>query len=92
MSKKQSFVDNLLIPVPITPNQQGTFEMMEKFLSNSGSQEMDTCNYELSGCNVIRISRKTFDWRGMLCEDQKQVLPFQHQLSMTCRLDDQHEN
>ena len=39
LSQRQEFLDNHLPRVPITPNQQGTFEMREKILSSVGAQE-----------------------------------------------------
>ena len=36
LSQRQEFLDNHLPRVPITPNQQGTFEMREEELSSVG--------------------------------------------------------
>ena len=38
LSQRQEFLDNHLSRVPITPNQQGTFEMRE-VLSSVGAQD-----------------------------------------------------
>ena len=45
--------------VPITPNQQGTFEMREELLSSVGAQDTDTRGYELSDLEDIE-----FSWEG----------------------------
>ena len=42
--------------VPITPNQQGTFEMREDVLSMVGAQDTDTRRYELSDLEDIEFS------------------------------------
>ena len=48
LSQRQEFLNNHLPRVPITPNQQGTFEMGEKVLSRLGAQDTDNGGYELS--------------------------------------------
>ena len=48
LSQTQEFLDNHLPRVPITPNQQGTFEMREEVPSCVGAQDTDTSLYELS--------------------------------------------
>ena len=55
-SQKQKFLDNHLPRVPITPNQQGTFEMREEVLSSVGAQDTDTRGYELSDLEDIEFS------------------------------------
>ena len=54
--KKQEFFDNHLPRVPITPNQQGTFEMTEQVLSSVGAQHTDTRGYELSDLKDFEFS------------------------------------
>ena len=49
-------MDNHLPQVPITPNQQGTFEMREEVLSSVGAQDTDTRGYELSDLEDIEFS------------------------------------
>ena len=56
LSQKQEFLDNHLSRVPITPNQQGTFEMREEVLSSVGAQDTDTSGYELSDLEHIEFS------------------------------------
>ena len=56
LSQKQEFLDNHLPRVPITPNQQGTFEMREEVLSSVGAQYTDTRGYELSDLEDIEFS------------------------------------
>ena len=56
LSKTQEFLDNHLPRVPITPNQQGTFEMREEVLSSVGAQDTDTSGYELSDLEDIEFS------------------------------------
>ena len=46
--QRQEFLDNHLPRVPITPNQQGQFEMKQKVHSSVGAQDTDTSGYELS--------------------------------------------
>ena len=56
-SQRQKFLDSHLRRVPITSNQQGTFEMREKVLSSVGAQDTDTSGYELSDLEDI-----DFNW------------------------------
>ena len=56
LSQRQEFLDNHLPRVPITPNQQGTFEMREEVLSSVGAQDTDTRRYELSDLQDTEIS------------------------------------
>ena len=56
LSQRQEFLDNHLPRVPITPNQQGTFEMREEMLSSVGEQDTDTSGYELSDLEDIEFS------------------------------------
>ena len=48
LSQRQDFLDNHLSRVPITPNQQGTFEMRQEVLSSVGAQDLDTSSYQVS--------------------------------------------
>ena len=56
LSQRQEFLDNHLPRVPITPNQQGTFEMTEEVLSTVGAQDTDTRGYELSNLEDVEFS------------------------------------
>ena len=56
LSQRQEFLDNHLPRVPITPNQQGRFEMREEVLSSVGAQDTDTSGYELSDLEDIEFS------------------------------------
>ena len=56
LSQSQEFLDNHLPRVPITPKQQGTFEMREEVLSSVGAQDNDTSGYELSDLEDIEFS------------------------------------
>ena len=56
LSQRQEFLDNHLPRVPITPNQQGTFERREEVLSSVGAQDTDTSGYELSDLEDIEFS------------------------------------
>ena len=56
LSQRQEFLDNHLPRVPITPNQQGTFEMREEVLSSVGAQDTDTSGHELSDLEDIEFS------------------------------------
>ena len=56
LSQRQEFLNNHLPPVPITPNQQGTFEMRKEVLSTVGAQDTDTMGYELSDLEDIEFS------------------------------------
>ena len=49
-------MNNHLPRDPITPNQQGTFEMREEVLSSVGAQDTDTRGYELSDLEDIEFS------------------------------------
>ena len=49
LSQKQEFLDNRFLDKnPITPDQQGKFEMKEEVLASAGVQDMVTSGYELS--------------------------------------------
>ena len=48
LSQKQQFLNNHLVRVPVTPNQQGTDEMREEVISSEGAQDMDTSGYQVS--------------------------------------------
>ena len=56
LSQGQEFLNNHLRRVPITPNQQGTFDIREAVLSSVGAQDTDTRGYELSGLEDIEFS------------------------------------
>ena len=56
LSQRQEFKEKHLPRVPITPNQQGTFEMREEVLSSVGAQDADTRGYELSILEDIELS------------------------------------
>ena len=56
LSQRQEFLDNHLPRVPITANQQGTFEMREEVLSSVGAQDTDTSGYELSDLEDIEFN------------------------------------
>ena len=55
-SQRQEFLDNHLPRVPITPNQQGTFEMREEVLSSVGAQDLDTSSYQLTNLEDIEFN------------------------------------
>ena len=59
LSQRQEFLDNHLSRVPITPNQQGTFEMREEVLSSVGAQSLDT-----SSCQVPDLEDMEFIWEN----------------------------
>ena len=56
LSQTQNFLNNHLARVPITPNQQGTFEMREKVLSSVGAQDLDTSSYQVSDLEDIEFN------------------------------------
>ena len=56
LSQRQEFLSNHLPRVPITPNQQGTFEMREEVLSSVGAQDTNTSGYDLSDLEDIEFS------------------------------------
>ena len=58
MSQRQDFLNNHLAQVPITPNEQGTFEMRE-VLSSVGAQDLDTSRYQVSDLEDIE-----FNWEN----------------------------
>ena len=59
LSQRQAFLNNLLAQVPITPNQQGTFEVREEVLSSVGAQYLDTISYQVSDLEIIE-----FNWEN----------------------------
>ena len=56
LSQRQKFLENHLPRVPISLNQQGTFEMREEVFPSVGVQDTDTRGYELSGLENIEFS------------------------------------
>ena len=72
LSQRQEFFDNHLPRVPITPNQQGTFEMRKEVLSSVGAQDTDTRGYELSNlednefsCEDPVVGMESVYWPGI---------------------------
>ena len=59
LSQRQAFLNNHPAQVPITPNQQGTFEMTEKVLSSVGTQDLDTSSYQVSD-----LEEMEFNWEN----------------------------
>ena len=59
LSQRQEVLNNHLPRVPITHNQQGTFEMREKILTKVGAQDLDTCSYQVSD-----LEDKEFNWEN----------------------------
>ena len=59
LSQRQEVLDNHLPRVPITPNQQGTFEIREEALSSVGAQDLDTSSYQLTDLEDI-----VFNWEN----------------------------
>ena len=59
LSQRQDFLNNHLARVPITPIQQGTFEMREEVLSSVGAQDVDTSSYQVSDIEDIE-----FNWEN----------------------------
>ena len=58
LSQRQDFLNNHLPQVPVTPNQQGTFEMRDEVLSSVGAQDLDTSSYQVSDLKDIE-----FNWK-----------------------------
>ena len=59
LSQRQDFFINYLAQVPITPNQQGEFEMREEAFSSVGAQDLDTSSYQVSD-----LEDKEFNWEN----------------------------
>ena len=59
LSQRQDLLNNHLAQVPITPNQQGTFEMREEVPSSVGAQDLDTSSYQVSDVEDIE-----FNWEN----------------------------
>ena len=55
LSQRQEFLHNHLVQIPITPNQQGTFEMRKDVLASAGAQDMNTSHYELADLEDIKF-------------------------------------
>ena len=56
LSQRQDFLNNHLAQVPITPNQQGTFEKREEKLSSVRAQDLDTSSYQVSDLEDIEFN------------------------------------
>ena len=54
--QRQDFLNNHLAQVPITPKQQGTFEMREEVLCSVGAQDLDTCSYQVTDLEDIEFN------------------------------------
>ena len=48
LSQRQELINNHLVRVPVTPNQQRTREMSDEVLSSVGTQRMDKSGYQVS--------------------------------------------
>ena len=59
LSQRQAFLNNHLVQVKNTPNQQGTFEMREEVLSSVGAQDLDT-----SSCQISNLEYIEFNWEN----------------------------
>ena len=59
MSQRQEFLDNHSPRVPITPKQQGIFEMREEVLSSVGAEDLNTSSYQLTNLGDIE-----FNWEN----------------------------
>ena len=56
LSQRLEFLENHLPRVPLTPNQQGTFEMRGEVFSSVGAQDTDTKGYEVSDLEDTEFS------------------------------------
>ena len=56
LSQRQEFLESHLSRVPITPNQQGAFEMREEVLSSVRAQELDTSSCQLTDLADIEFN------------------------------------
>ena len=54
LSQRQAFLNNHISRVPITENQEGTFEM--KVLSSVGAQDLNTSSYQVSDLEDIEFN------------------------------------
>ena len=59
LSQRQDFLDNHLLRIPITQNQEGTMEMRDEVLSSVGAQDLDTSSYQLSDLEDIEFNWET---------------------------------
>ena len=59
LSERQDFWNNHLARVPITPNQEGTFEMRKEVFSSVGAQDLDTSSYQVSD-----LEDTEFNWEN----------------------------
>ena len=48
LSQRQDFLNNHLVRVSITPNQEGTMEMRDELLSSVAAQDLDTSSYQVT--------------------------------------------
>ena len=63
LSRRQDFLDDHLLRVPIIPNQQGTMEMRDEVLSSVGAQDLDISSYQVSDLEDIQ-----FNWENSQLE------------------------
>ena len=59
LAQRQDFLNNHLARVPITPNQEGTMEIIDEVLSTVGAQDLDTSRYQVSDLEDIE-----FNWEN----------------------------
>ena len=58
LSQRQDFLNNHLVRVSITPNQEGTMEMRDEMLSSIGPQDMDTSGYQVSDVDDVEFYKE----------------------------------
>ena len=59
LAQRQDCLNNHLVRVPITPNQEGTMEMRDEVISSVRAQDLDTSSYQVSDLEDIE-----FNWEN----------------------------
>ena len=52
LSQNHQFLNNHLARAPVTPNQQGTYELRDEIVSSVGTQDMDTSGFKVSPADL----------------------------------------
>ena len=73
LPQREQFLNNHLVQVPVTPNQQGTHKMWDEVLSSVGAQDMDTSGYQVS--SSADLDDVEFYWENDQLDDDALFRP-----------------
>ena len=74
IDQRQQFLENQLARLPISPNQQGTWEMQDEVRASVGDHDVSQSSFPVTWMTFSSIRRiRTLTW--MQCIDQALILP-----------------